>query len=38
MEQQGIPISIAIIFSSAILGTVLLVGMIFIAMFGQGTG
>jgi hypothetical protein len=38
MEQQGIPISIVIIFSSAILGTVLLVGMIFITIFGQGTG
>jgi hypothetical protein len=33
MGQEGIPISIAIIIASAILGAVLLVGMIFMAMF-----
>ena len=38
MEQQGIPISITIIFSVVLICTVLLVGIIFIAMFGQGTG
>ncbi len=33
MEQQGIPISIAIIIASAILGAVFLVGMVVIAVF-----
>ncbi len=33
MGQDGIPISIAIIISSAILGAVLLVGLIFLAIF-----
>jgi len=33
MGQDGIPISIAIIIASAILGAVLLIGMMFIAMF-----
>jgi len=33
MEQQGIPISIAIIVASAILGTVFLIGMVLQAVF-----
>ena len=33
MGQDGIPISIAIIIASAILGAVLLIGMMFLAMF-----
>jgi hypothetical protein len=33
MGQNGIPISIAIIISSAIIGAVLLVGLIFLAVF-----
>ena len=33
MGQDGIPIALAIIISSAILGAVLLVGMIFLAIF-----
>lgn len=33
MEQQGIPISIAVIIASAILGAVFLVGMVIIAVF-----
>ncbi len=33
MEQQGIPISIAIIIASAILGAVFLVGIVIIAVF-----
>jgi len=33
MGQDGIPISIAIIIASAILGTVLLIGMMFLAVF-----
>ncbi len=33
MGQNGIPISIAIIISSAIIGAVLLVGLMFLAIF-----
>ena len=33
MGQDGIPISIAIIIASAILGAVLLIGMMFLAIF-----
>ena len=33
MGQDGIPISIAIIIASTILGTVFLIGMIFLAVF-----
>ena len=33
MGQEGIPISIAIIIASAILGAVFLVGMLFLAVF-----
>jgi len=33
MGQDGIPISIAIIIASAILGAVLLIGMMFLAVF-----
>jgi len=33
MEQDGISISLAIIIASAILGAVLLVGMMFLAIF-----
>ena len=33
MGQDGIPMSIAIIIASSILGAVILVGMIFMALF-----
>ncbi len=33
MGQDGMPISIAIIVASAIIGAVLLIGMIFLAIF-----
>jgi len=33
MGQDGIPMSIAIIIASAILGAVILVGMLFMAIF-----
>ncbi len=33
MGQDGIPMSIAIIIASAILGAVLLIGMMFLAIF-----
>ena len=33
MGQDGIPISLAIIISSAILGAVILIGMVFMAIF-----
>jgi hypothetical protein len=33
MGQDGIPISVAIIISSAIIGGVLLIGMLFLALF-----
>lgn len=33
MGQDGIPISLAIIIASSILGAVLLVGMLFLAIF-----
>ena len=35
MEQQGIPISFAIIISAAILGAMFLVGVMFIAVFSS---
>jgi len=33
MGQEGIPISVAIIMASAILGAVILIGMMFLAIF-----
>jgi len=33
MGQDGIPISLAIIISSAIIGAVLLIGLMFLAVF-----
>ncbi len=33
MEQQGLPMSIAVIFVGAILGTMFLVGLVVAAMF-----
>ncbi len=38
MEQQGIPISIAIIIASAILGAVYLMATVVSAIFSQGIG
>ena len=35
MEQQGIPMSVAIIIASAILGAVFLVAMVVLAVFPQ---
>ena len=35
MGQDGVPISLAIIIASSILGAVILVGMVFIALFSS---
>ena len=38
MEQQGIPMSIAVIIAAAILGAVFLMGTVISAIFSQGIG